>query len=341
MDKLLLDKLKCKKEAYSRWQQGQVAWEEYRETAQVARDKVRKAKALIELNLARDVKGNKKSFYRYTGDKRKIRENVGPLWMEMGDLVTRDMEKAEVLNDLFFFFFASVFTSKCSSHTAQDAEGKGWDWENEEPPAVGEDQVQDHLGNLKVHKSIGPDEVHLQVLRELVDKGTKPLSIISVQRDLERLKLWACANLMKFNKAKCKVLHTGRGNSKHKYRLGREWIESSPEEKDLTVLVDEKLNMTQPCAPAAQKANRILGCIKRRVTSRSREVILSLCSTLMRPHLEYCVQLWGPQHKKGMDLLEWVQRRATKMIRGLEHLSYEDRLRADVQPGEEKALGRP
>ncbi|GAB0186115.1 mitochondrial enolase superfamily member 1 [Grus japonensis] len=238
----------------------------------------------------RDVKESKKDFYK----QQKSRENV---LNGTGVLVTENVEK----NELLKAFFASVFTRINTGPI---------------------------LFNTFIHDlDDGTVCTHCKFAANTKLGGVADTSegCAAIQRDLNRLEKWADRNFMKFNKVKCEVLYLGRNNFMHQYMLGASQLETNVAEKDLGVLVDSKLNMSQQCALATKKANGILGCIRRTVASRSKEMILY--PVMVRLHLEYCVHFWAPKYKTDMHRLEKVQWRATKMIKVPEHLSFEERLR--------------
>ena len=129
---------------------------------------------------------------------------------------------------------------------------------------------------------------------------------------------------MQFNVAKCKVMHMGHNNSAFNYSMNGQWLDSCETEKDLGVWFSSDLKQAKQCVEARNKANRILGFINRNVNYKSKEVIMKLYKSYVRPHLEYCIQAWKPHQNGDISMLESVQKRATRMISGLNRLSYED-----------------
>ncbi|KAK4816545.1 hypothetical protein QYF61_017746 [Mycteria americana] len=109
-----------------------------------------------------------------------------------------------------------------------------------------------------------------------------PEGCAAIQRDLHKLEKWADRNLIKFNKGKCEVLHLRKNNPLYQYGLGTDQLESSCAEKALGILVDNKLPTSHQYTLAAKKTNSILGCIRRRIATQSREVILPFYSALVR-----------------------------------------------------------
>ena len=149
-----------------------------------------------------------------------------------------------------------------------------------------------------------------------------------MQNDLDSLQRWSEKWLLRFNATKCKRMHMGGTNQGTEYKLGGEVIPHDTEEKDLGVIITEDGKSSRQCAAAANKAMCKLRIIKRTFKHYDKKCFTMLYRTYIRPHLEYAVQAWCPYLKKDITMLEKVQRRATKLIPSIRHLSYTERLRA-------------
>ncbi|CAF3620810.1 unnamed protein product [Rotaria socialis] len=146
--------------------------------------------------------------------------------------------------------------------------------------------------------------------------------IKQLQKDLDNVGDWSIKWQMPFNIDKCKVMHVGSRNPNHNYELLGAVLVTTKVEKDLGVYVSDDFKVSTQCKEAVNKANRILSYIKRHFRNRTKEIILPLYNSLVRPHLEYAVQFWCPYLRKDIELLEAVQARATKLVSSIRHKSY-------------------
>ena len=151
--------------------------------------------------------------------------------------------------------------------------------------------------------------------------------IFALQEDLNRLNAWSKKWQLAFNVGKCKSLHIGSKNTHHKYHMNGEKLDHTEEEKDLSVLIDEKLDFHRQAAAAIKKANKVLGLIKRTFSVLDKTTLPLLFTSLVRTHLEYGNIIWGPFYKGDIIAVEKIQRRATKMVPDIKQLSYEERLK--------------
>lgn len=147
----------------------------------------------------------------------------------------------------------------------------------------------------------------------------------SLQNDMDKLIEWSDIWLLKFNKSKCKHIHIGQETGM-KYNMAEENITTSDCEKDLGVLIDNKLNFQDHINTQVKKANQKLGIINRTFSHLDKDMFLTLYKSLVRPHLEYCSTVWSVINKKEAIKIENVQRRATRLLKNIQHRSYGERL---------------
>ena len=162
---------------------------------------------------------------------------------------------------------------------------------------------------------------------KITSRVTTSVEKLELQSNLDQLNRWAEKWQMQFNVDKCKVLHLGSNNDHAKYSLNGSELCKANHEKDLGIIISNDLKPGKHISEVVKTANKITGFIGRAFEYKSEKVILTLFNSLVRPHLEYCVQFWSPYYRKDIDKLERVQRKVTKMIPRLRNKPYDERLK--------------
>ena len=174
-------------------------------------------------------------------------------------------------------------------------------------------------------KIFADDTKAYQPIRSIIDKD-------KLQNTINKLYEWSEKWLLKFNGSKCKVLHLGKNNPHYEYTIQEgditKTLEVTNSEKDLGVFMDPLLSFDNHITNVIKKARRLTGLIVRSITYKSKDIMVPLFKTLVRPHLEYAQAVWSPYKRKYINQIESVQRHFTKYIIGMYNLSYEDRMKS-------------
>jgi hypothetical protein len=165
-----------------------------------------------------------------------------------------------------------------------------------------------------------------KIYKSIYDKEDQRI----MQADINKMLEWSENWLLKFHPDKCHVLEVGKKRTdpgeRIKYKMGDTELKIVNEEKDLGVVIDKDLSFEQHINAKVKTANKVMGIIRRTYKYLNIETFKKLYVGLVRPHLEYAQAIWSPYKKSQLDKLEQVQRRATKQVPGLSHLSYKERL---------------
>ena len=183
--------------------------------------------------------------------------------------------------------------------------------------------INDLLDDIKSDGFLFADDT------KIFRKITSVEDSVALQSDIDRLESWSKKWLLRFHPDKCHVLSLGKIENiihAHRYSIcGRE-MEHVGEEKDLGVVIDSELSFDEHISAKVNKANAMVGLIRRTFSYLDSKMFLKLYTSFVRPHLEYAVAVWSPHLKKHIDLIEKVQMRATKLIDGFGKLTYQERL---------------